>query len=587
MAGDNCLLILDAGNFRLRKMEAGVITTLAGNGTAGYSGDGGPATAAQISEAQGLWYDPATKNIFIADTGNNVVRRVDPGGIITTVAGTGTPGYSGDGGPAAAAQLHGPQAVTTTASGYLYISEGPNHRIRKVDPTGIITTATGDGTKGFTGDALMLGPSARLRQAKGMTSFQNAVYFTDMENNRLRVLKLNLPPAINDVLQSQNPIKINSPVTFTALATDSDSDTMTYSWDPGDGSGQISDNPAVHTFTTEGVYTGTLTVADPWQSVSDTGTITVVAPNSGGAGVTNVAQGNANVAKVANPLNGLTIEVVSSDGGVIELYIDVNALIREAYSVATDFECIQGRVATVNGTRPVHKFTDSGIDVAVSTATENATGQQKGKARKMLVISKREVGQTAPVNDNRTSTDIAMSKMKGKFNFTSGLTRLVSGLSATAAKVDTVAFSGKIHLPGGLDIAQEQDLWIGIGNIVDHLGLGAKGKPKLPSDKGYLKKFRIKYPKLVGTVTAGDETAQVDFTVSLLDMSTAGFDTEGISVEVSNADKTPVTRQIQVGMLLSGVAYQSSATTLFKTKLDRTTKTPVRGELTGMSRTGR
>src|SRR6201988_427284 len=114
-----------------------IITTIAGNGTSNYSGDNGPATAAELSSPEGIAFD-ASGNMYFADGNNNRIRKIDAGtGIITTIAGTGTYGYSGDNGLATAAQLFGPETIAFDASGNLYITDGYNNRIRK------ITTSTG------------------------------------------------------------------------------------------------------------------------------------------------------------------------------------------------------------------------------------------------------------------------------------------------------------------------------------------------------------------------------------------------------------------------------------------------------------
>ncbi len=148
-AGNN-LYIVD--NNRIRKIAAatGVITTVAGNGTVGFSGDGGPATSASITGqggGGGVAVD-ATGNIYIA--GASRIRKVDTSGIITTIAGTGTSGYSGDGGPGTAAKLAAPMSPITDSSGNLYMADnGTPKRVRKVDTSGIITTVAGTGTNCF------------------------------------------------------------------------------------------------------------------------------------------------------------------------------------------------------------------------------------------------------------------------------------------------------------------------------------------------------------------------------------------------------------------------------------------------------
>ncbi len=129
----------------------GQLTLVAGNDTFSFSGDGGPATGAGLAGPSGVAVD-ASGNLFIADAGNNRIRRVDAATqIISTVAGNGTAGFSGDGGPATSAGLAGPSGVTVDASGNLFIADTNNHRIRKV-AAGTITTVVGNGTAGFSGD---------------------------------------------------------------------------------------------------------------------------------------------------------------------------------------------------------------------------------------------------------------------------------------------------------------------------------------------------------------------------------------------------------------------------------------------------
>jgi hypothetical protein len=136
-------MCLDIDSHRVRKVSKGIITTVAGNGSAGYSGDSGPATSAQLFRPGGAAVDP-TGNLFIADMGNYAIRKIS-NGVITTVAGNGMPGFSGDGGPAAAAQLSEAQGVAVDSGGDVYISDGNNRRIRKVS-NGVIATVAGGGS---------------------------------------------------------------------------------------------------------------------------------------------------------------------------------------------------------------------------------------------------------------------------------------------------------------------------------------------------------------------------------------------------------------------------------------------------------
>jgi sugar lactone lactonase YvrE len=145
------LYFADSNNHRIRKIDSnGIITTIAGDGTQGYHGDGGVALAAQLNQPKGIALD-SSDNLYIADSQNHVIRKIDNQGIITTIAGNNIPGYSGDGGTASAAQLNYPVDVTLDQAGNLYIADAGNHVIRKIDSKGIITTIVGDGTPGNIG----------------------------------------------------------------------------------------------------------------------------------------------------------------------------------------------------------------------------------------------------------------------------------------------------------------------------------------------------------------------------------------------------------------------------------------------------
>ncbi len=184
--GAGNLYIADRSNQRIRKVDAaGVITTVAGDGTRGSSGDGGPAVAAQLFAPRGVAPDGAG-NLYIADWGNSRIRKVDPAGVITTVAGDGTPGYGGDGGAATEAQLNYPIGVALDGAGNLYIADRNNHRIRKVDAAGAISTVAGDGTNGYGGDG---GPAvgAQLSNPQGVAvDGAGNLYITDWSNRRIR-----------------------------------------------------------------------------------------------------------------------------------------------------------------------------------------------------------------------------------------------------------------------------------------------------------------------------------------------------------------------------------------------------------------
>jgi hypothetical protein len=152
VTADGGFLIADTFNNMVRKVSArGVITRAAGTGAAGFSGDDGPATDAQLNRPHGVAM-MADGGFLIADTGNNVVRKVSARGVITRAAGTGTVGFSGDDGTATDAQLNDPFAVAATADGGFLIADSGNEVVRKVSARGVITRAAGTGTAGFGGD---------------------------------------------------------------------------------------------------------------------------------------------------------------------------------------------------------------------------------------------------------------------------------------------------------------------------------------------------------------------------------------------------------------------------------------------------
>ena len=185
--GAGNLYIADAGNHRVRKVDStGTITTVAGTGRRGFSGDGGPASQARLNFPTGVAVDGAG-NLYIADRTNFRIRKVDSTGTITTVAGTGRRGFSGDGGPASQAQIELPTSVAIDGAGNLYIGDR-SHRIRKVDSTGTITTVAGTGRRGFSGDG---GPAsqAQISSPRGVAvDGAGNLYIADHGNDRIRLL---------------------------------------------------------------------------------------------------------------------------------------------------------------------------------------------------------------------------------------------------------------------------------------------------------------------------------------------------------------------------------------------------------------
>ncbi|MGR3219424.1 MAG: NHL domain-containing protein [Candidatus Anammoxibacter sp.] len=212
------IFIADTANHHIRKVNAstGIITTIAGNGIPGFSGDGGLATSAQLHAPRDVFVD-SSGNILIADQLNHSIRRIDvETGIITTLIGNGIPGFSGDGGLATSALLNQPFGVSVDGAGNILIADLVSHRIRKIDAaTGIITTVAGSGPGsppsgfgGFSGDG-GLATSALLNQPFGVSvDGAGNIYIADSENNRIR--KVAATTGIITTVAGSGPAGFNS-----------------------------------------------------------------------------------------------------------------------------------------------------------------------------------------------------------------------------------------------------------------------------------------------------------------------------------------------------------------------------------------
>ena len=198
---------------------AGIITTIAGNGTTGFSGDGGPATAAELSYPTGVAVDNAG-NVYVADNSNNRIRKINAAGIITTVVGSGTVGtipggmtgsYTGDGGPATAATINTPYYLYIDNSGNMYIPDQGNNVVRMVNAAGIITTIAGNGTAGFSGDG---GPAtaAEFNAPTGVAMDDTGnVLIADDANSRIRKISGLVPAGVAVVSRASEDVLLAYP----------------------------------------------------------------------------------------------------------------------------------------------------------------------------------------------------------------------------------------------------------------------------------------------------------------------------------------------------------------------------------------
>ena len=195
------LYITEYGGHRIRKVNAaGIITTIAGNGVAGYTGDNGPATAARINTPYGIVLDSGS--IIFSDDLEEVVRRIDNAGIITTIAGSHSATSLGDGGPADSAMLITPVGLVLDFAGNLYIADASHYRVRKVDKfTHVITTIAGNGTLGFSGDGGAASAAAISQPAGLAIDASGNMYIAAFGNQRVRFI-------------SKATLAIGSPVNF-------------------------------------------------------------------------------------------------------------------------------------------------------------------------------------------------------------------------------------------------------------------------------------------------------------------------------------------------------------------------------------
>lgn len=184
LGADNTVYIADTGNQRIRAISNGVVRTIAGTGTRGALGDGGPAIAAALNRPSALAVD-TSGGLLVCDTANHRVRRI-ASGTITTVAGTGQQGFAGDGSPATAAELDSPMGIAVVPDGRVFVADSHNHRIRVIGTDGTIQTFAGSGMRGFSGDGGQA-TNAQLFLPRGMSVTNSGdVVFADSDNQRVR-----------------------------------------------------------------------------------------------------------------------------------------------------------------------------------------------------------------------------------------------------------------------------------------------------------------------------------------------------------------------------------------------------------------
>ena len=266
---------------------------------------------------------------------------------------------------------------------------------------------------------------------------------------------------------------------------------------------------------------------------------TINLPISGGSGAPTP---NVNVT-AANPVDGTSVNVTGTDGGVVQLNVSgQGGALPPGCAITTVYYDAAGNVvAMAQGAQPVYKFTEPGVYVAVVTLWDEQ-GNPAGETEIALPISAAETG-TFEGTTPPSNLAITAISLEGKLLFTPG-------------KRDSVFFKGTIELPAGLDLSERQTLSVSLGNVVDTANLDAKGRAKA-GQRNRLEKVAVKYPRLwkPATTTRAGQKATVSFTLSAFDLDTLGLECEGISKEGGIAGQS-VARTVAVALVLGGTAYR-------------------------------
>lgn len=370
------LYFADYNNHRIRKTDvAGVITTIAGTGAPAFSGDGGAATAAAFNNPIGLAVD-ASGNIYVADRNNNRIRKISAAGIITTVAGTGGIAYTGDGGAATAATLNYPTGINVDAAGNVYIADENNNVIRKITvSSGNISTVAGTGTAGFSGD-LGAATSAKLDHPKDVyVNGTGEIFIADFNNHRIR--RVNTSGNIS---------------TFAGVGIPGFS---------GDGGAAMSAQLDHPLYVWGDTATGDLFITDSWNNrvrkINAAGNITTIAGN-GTYGFSGDGAA-ATAAKIANP------SVTTDASGTIYLCDEGNHRIRKITPAPPSlsgfqFVCDGGDTTIFVSTVTGGTWSSSDVSIATVDAAGIITGVAPGSAT-ISYIATSGVG-TRPVSVSAT-----------------------------------------------------------------------------------------------------------------------------------------------------------------------------------------
>ena len=513
--GNGNVYIADSNNDRVREVvkATGVITTIAGTGTVGYSGDGGAATSAKLNDPYAVSLD-ASGNVYIADAGNNRIREVVKAtGNITTFAGNGTAGYSGDGGAATSAQLFSPQGVYVDAAGNVYIADAANNRIREVmHATGVITTFAGNGTAGGGGDA---GPatSAALDDPFGVVvDPAGDVFIADAYNYRVREIP-NASPTLNNL--SSTAWTVNQAGFSGSIAVSGG--TAPYS------NLAVTGLPAGLTASLSGstiTISGTPTASGTFNNVN--ASIMDSAGNTGSHTYT------------------LTINAAPTLGSLSNTAWTVN---RAGYS---------GTIAVIAGTPAYSNLTATGLPAGLSASLSGSTITLSGTPTA-----------TGSFSVNVHVTDAAGAVASSTFALTINAIPTLGSLTPTQWTVGQPGYNGTIAVSGGTG-----SLYLSAGNMVSGLYAVLSGTTitfgGTPTTAGTYSNVQLTVQDSTGASSTGTYTITINAAPTLGSLSTTAWTVNqvGYSGTIGITGGTPAYSSLTATGLSAGLSASLSGSTI-------------------------
>jgi PKD repeat protein len=359
------------------------------------------------------------------------------------------------------------------------------------------------------------------------------------------------PPLVSEISISPNDTPLASEtVTFSVHAQSPAGIPLSYRWHFGDGTGAFTKEPSTtHKFAVASLYNISLEVNDGVNpGVIQYSFVDVIDPPTASA-----ALGSNSGDFQKNPANGLSISVVMSQGGVVELLVDGSLLkldpaLRE---IRTDFG--DGLTRNALGANPRHKYQSEGIFIAKTTILDRDAGSEVATIRKTIAISNLDLGLETNFKAPPENRKINVGKLKGKFSF------------GDTAKADQVNVTFRVELPKAIETDVARDIWLSVGNILEKISLDEKGKG---AGQERYKKVMLKYPKSRNgrKLTGEGQFVNVSATLSAPDLDDTGFNTDGVvNVPISGKPR------IQMAMIIAGVGYSGQTEVQFSVNPKRAT----------------